>query len=141
MSFSLYRPTRSASPAPARAPAQNTPAPAAAAPSALSSPMAPSGGGGMLSGIVGGVVQGMAFGTGSAIAHRAVDAVAGPRQVEHVHSGGEAAVSSQTMSQNNDIPCKFEKNEFERCVSSNSGNLDFCRSFFDSLSQCQKNSF
>jgi hypothetical protein len=27
--------------------------------------------------------KGMAFGTGSAVAHRAVDAVAGPRQIEH----------------------------------------------------------
>jgi len=48
------------------------------------------GGGGMLSGLGGMVMQGMAMGTGSAIAHRAVDSVMGPRQVEHVHTGQEA---------------------------------------------------
>lgn len=95
------------------------------------------GGGGLMSGIVGGVVQGMAFGTGSAIAHRAVDSIAGPRQVEHVHVGGENAPAGQSSTMSNSV-CAFEKNEFERCVTSNAGNLDFCRSYFDALSQCQK---
>ena len=49
------------------------------------------GGGGMLSGMAGTIMQGMAFGTGSAIANRAVDSVMGPRQVEHVHTGAPAA--------------------------------------------------
>jgi hypothetical protein len=53
-----------------------------------------SGGGGMLSGLMGTVVSGMAFGTGSAVAHRAVDAVMGPRQVEHVQKGDEPAAAA-----------------------------------------------
>ena len=44
-----------------------------------------------MSGLMGSVAQGMAFGTGSAVAHRAVDSVMGPRSVEHVHTGNEAA--------------------------------------------------
>lgn len=35
------------------------------------------------------IVQGMAFGTGSAVAHRAVDAVAGPRTVVHEHKDAD----------------------------------------------------
>ena len=45
----------------------------------------------MMSGIMGTVVQGMAFGTGSAVANRAVDAVMGPRQVEHVNAAAPQA--------------------------------------------------
>ena len=46
---------------------------------------------------MGSVVTGMAMGTGSAVAHRAVDSMMGPRQVEHVHTGAPAAASSGTM--------------------------------------------
>ena len=76
-------------PPPAGRPAGAPPpamAPAAAAPPMMGG----GGGGGMLSGLGGMVMQGMAMGTGSAIAHRAVDSVMGPRQVEHVHNGQEA---------------------------------------------------
>lgn len=54
---------------------------------------AASGGGGMMGGLMGTMVQGMAFGTGSAVANRAVDSVMGPRQVEHVHNGAEGAAA------------------------------------------------
>lgn len=36
---------------------------------------------------------GMAFGSGSAIAHRAVDAVMGPRTIQHETVGSEAAAA------------------------------------------------
>ncbi|KAJ8768999.1 hypothetical protein K2173_023994 [Erythroxylum novogranatense] len=52
---------------------------------------AQSGGGGMLSGIGSTIAQGMAFGTGSGIAHRAVDAVMGPRTIQHETVVSEAA--------------------------------------------------
>lgn len=42
----------------------------------------PQQGGGMLSGLGGMVAQGMALGTGSALAHRAVDSVLGSRHPE-----------------------------------------------------------
>jgi hypothetical protein len=45
----------------------------------------------MMSGLMGNVVAGMAMGTGSAIANRAVDAVMGPRQMEVVHKDAPAA--------------------------------------------------
>jgi coiled-coil-helix-coiled-coil-helix domain-containing protein 10 len=44
-----------------------------------------------MSGLMGSVVSGMAMGTGSAIAHRAVDSVMGPRQMEVVHKDAPAA--------------------------------------------------
>ena len=49
-----------------------------------------------LAGIMGSVVSGMAMGTGSAVAHRAVDSMMGPRQVEHVHTGAPAPAAPGT---------------------------------------------
>ena len=45
----------------------------------------------MRAGLMGSVATGMAFGTGSAVANRAVDSIMGPRQVEHVHTPAPAA--------------------------------------------------
>lgn len=39
------------------------------------------------------LIAGMAFGTGSAVAHRAVDAVMGPRTIQHETVANEAAAS------------------------------------------------
>lgn len=39
-------------------------------------------------------VTGMAFGTGSAVAHRAVDAVMGPRTIQHETAVSEAAAAA-----------------------------------------------
>merc|ERR1719487_2425816 len=43
---------------------------------------------------MGAIAEGMAWGAGSAIGHRAIDSMFGPRQIEHVHTqqdGGDAA--------------------------------------------------
>lgn len=57
------------------------------------------GGGGMMAGLMGTVVQGAALGTGSAMAHRAVDAVMGPRTVQHEHVGGAAGEAAAAAPQ------------------------------------------
>lgn len=45
-------------------------------------------------------VTGMAFGTGSAVAHRAVDAVMGPRTIQHETVASEAAASAPAPATN-----------------------------------------
>lgn len=97
------------------------------------------------SGILGGLMQGMVWGTGSAIGHRVVDGVMGPRklEVEHTNSNDTQNTSNvDTMSTQQTMDrsgaCQFEKDEFRRCVDTNSGNLDFCRPYFDALSRCQR---
>lgn len=42
----------------------------------------------------------MAFGTGSAVAHRAVDAVMGPRTIQHETVVGEAAAAAPVPTAN-----------------------------------------
>lgn len=100
-----------------------------------------------MSGLLGAVVQGAAFGTGSSLAHRAVDGVMGPRTVEHVHhdveGAGNAAVQQQQQfaaAGNNSPVCKYELQDFNQCMSDNNNNLNQCKFFMDQLSQCQSGS-
>ncbi|MES1912479.1 MAG: hypothetical protein MHM6MM_004748 [Cercozoa sp. M6MM] len=122
-------PQKKAAPAKQEAPkpAQQTPA---AAPQQSS-------GGGLLSGIGSTIMQGMAFGAGSSVAHRAVDAVMGPR--EHVvrHEGGEEHApleQAQAQQEQPQGPCAFERQEMQRCMQDQSMQCDF---FYNKLKECQ----
>jgi hypothetical protein len=96
--------------------------------------------GGMLSGIGSTIAQGMAFGTGSAIAHRAVGAVAGS------FGGGEAApeepqVGAPVMNQQQlQGPCGDDKTMFFECLQHNKGDQQACAFLFENLQQCQRQS-
>jgi len=91
-------------------------------------------------------MQGMAFGTGSAVAHRAVDAVAGPRTI-HVDHGqqGEAAPAQQGWagSSQNAAPdanaCNDDLMNFQSCLRDNNNNMSQCKFFLDVLNTCQTN--
>ncbi len=126
--------SRSAAPSrPAYSKPATTPAPA---PSSVPAPMQPSSGGGMLSGIGSTIAQGMAFGTGSAIAHRAVGAVAGS------FGGGSnevAAAVEQPMQQQQGGVCAMDKQMFFDCLQQNKGDQESCRFLYDQLQQCQQN--
>lgn len=110
--------------------------------------------GGMLSGIMGGVVQGMAFGGGSAIAHRAVDGVFGPREVVHTHQNNDAnannsstaaPLTAATSNYNNDYAaadngqCRDDLFQFNKCMTDNNNNFNQCSFMYDILSQCRRN--
>merc|ERR1712050_657010 len=94
--------------------------------------------GGMLSGIGSTIAQGMAFGTGSAIAHRAVGAVDNsfsgsdeqPVQVQNV----------QPMEQHekfgNDA-CFQDKQMYFDCLKQNNGDQNSCSFLYDTLKSCQ----
>ena len=114
----------------------------------------------MLSGLAGTVMQGMAFGGGSAMAHRAVDSIAGPRTVVHDHQGQgqggapaaadgtNAAAAATTMSAidtgdrqlNRTVQkeCGEEVGQFTRCLQENRNDFNACSFYFDVLSTCQK---
>lgn len=91
----------------------------------------------MLSGLIGSVVQGAALGTGSAIAHRAVDSFMGPREtrVVHEHQGAPAPVAPETSS---DGPCGDSMKHFTECMTRNNGDMGVCQNFFDAMQQCRR---
>merc|ERR1719266_938219 len=105
-------------------------------------PMQQSSGGGMLSGIGSTIAQGMAFGTGSAIAHRAVGAVA-----NSFGGGGDAQPAEQpleqqqfdTMQQQQMEVCVDEKKMFYDCLNVNKGDQQACTFLMDMIKDCQRN--
>ncbi|MED6157014.1 hypothetical protein PIB30_118619 [Stylosanthes scabra] len=127
---------RSSRPAPRAAP---RPAPVHQAP-----PPAPAqsgGGGSMLGGIGSTIAQGMAFGTGSAVAHRAVDSIMGPRTVQHemVEPAAGAAASAVPTANSMDA-CNIHSKAFQDCINSYGSDISKCQFYMDMLAECRKNS-
>ena len=81
----------------------------------------------------------MAFGTGSAIAHRAVGAAAGAM------SGGSEAQYEEPMQaqqqqsqpmQSNNLCADFQQ-QFFQCLQQSNGDANACQGYFNALSDCQ----
>ena len=86
----------------------------------------------MMSGLGGMVMQGMALGTGSAMAHRAVDAVMGSRHPEPQ----EAQAAAQTIVRENQ-PCTEHAKAFADCMIYANGDMGACQHYFESMQQCR----
>lgn len=101
----------------------------------------------MMSGIGSTIAQGMAFGTGSAIAHRAVGAVAGSfggggEEAPQDSVAGAApadAYGQQQQMQQMAGPCDQDKQMFFECLQMNKGDQESCRFLYDTLQTCQRN--
>ena len=132
------RPATRSSAVASRPQAAARPQPVAQPPAVVPPPaQAPS----MGSSILGGLVQGMTFGAGSALGHRAVDSVLGPRQVEHVQTAAPVAASndsSVSVQGQGQKKCFEQWNALNQCMKDNSGGVANCQFYFDMLNQCQK---
>jgi len=101
-----------------------------------------SGGGGFLSGMMGAVAQGAALGTGSAIAHRAMDSVMGPRTVVHDHQGGAPPAgapmeSAAPQGSGTEGPCGGVAKLFADCIQRSGGDMGACQVYMDAMNQCR----
>jgi coiled-coil-helix-coiled-coil-helix domain-containing protein 10 len=101
-------------------------------------------GGGMLSGIGSTIVQGMAFGTGSAIAHRAVGAVAGSfgggsdaAPAPLAAAAPEYAQGAMSQPQSSADSCSMDKQMFYECLNQNKGDQQACNFLYEQLKTCQ----
>ncbi|GFY86572.1 Cox19-like CHCH family protein [Actinidia rufa] len=113
-------------------PASHAPSPA---------PVQGSSGGSMLGGLGATIAQGMAFGTGSSIAHRAVDAVMGPRTIQHETVASEAAAApAPAMSSMGSDACSVHSKAFQDCLNTSGSEISKCQFYMDMLSECRKNS-
>ena len=98
--------------------------------------------GGMLSGIGSTIAQGMAFGTGSAIAHRAVGAAAGAMSGGgggEVYADEGPAQDNMQQQQQLQGACASDKQMFFECLQVNKGDQQACAFLFESLKECQRN--
>ncbi|KAK6156754.1 hypothetical protein DH2020_011002 [Rehmannia glutinosa] len=132
---------RSARPAPRPAPARSAPPPQTVNHAPPPAPVQSSSGGSMLGGIGSTIAQGMAFGTGSAVAHRAVDAVMGPRTIQHetVVSEAVASASAPTASSMGEA-CSMQSKAFQDCLNSSGNDISKCQFYMDMLADCRRNS-
>ncbi|KAK9071074.1 hypothetical protein SSX86_009642 [Deinandra increscens subsp. villosa] len=126
--------------APARAPARSTPAPANRSPPPA--PVQSGSGGSMLGGFGSAVAEGVAFGAGNAVAHRAVDAVIGPRTIRHETVPAAAAASSESVASgsSNSDACGTHYKAFQDCINSSGSDISKCQFYMDMLSECRKGS-
>ncbi|XP_042059052.1 uncharacterized protein C6C3.02c-like isoform X2 [Salvia splendens] len=97
------------------------------------------------------IAQGMAFGTGSAMAHRAVDAVMGPRTIQHetVASEALAAPASEACSphnkafQDNVLPSLLRTSTSSCAIfsaDSHGSDITKCQFYMNMLAECRRNS-
>ena len=94
----------------------------------------------MLAGIGSTIAQGLAFGTGSAVAHRAVDSVMGPRTVVHEHSGGPAESGGAAAQPVAADACVNQSKAFQDCVNANNSDIGKCQFYVDMLNECRRGS-
>ncbi|GAQ81845.1 hypothetical protein KFL_000920290 [Klebsormidium nitens] len=140
-------------PAP-RAPARPAAARPAPPPATTHSAPAPahhqqSSGGGLMSSIGSTIAQGMAFGGGSAVAHRAVDAVMGPRTVHAAPEAPSAAAepaqyagnsAAQFSNSSMDNACSNQTKSFRDCIEHYGDDISKCQFYADMLKECRTNS-
>nr|XP_018680173.1 PREDICTED: uncharacterized protein C6C3.02c-like isoform X1 [Musa acuminata subsp. malaccensis] len=121
------------------APVRNPPQPARQAP-----PPAPvQGGGSILGGIGSTIAQGVAFGTGSAVAHRAVDAVMGPRTFQHETIASEAptaAAPANPVNYSGTDACSIHSKAFQDCINNYGSDISKCQFYLDMLNECRRGS-
>ncbi|XP_073029331.1 uncharacterized protein [Primulina eburnea] len=133
---------RSARPAPRPAAARNPPPqPVNHAPPPA--PLQSSSGGSMLGNIGSTIGQGIAFGTGSAVAHRAVDAVMGPRTIHQetvLLKAATAEPAPTSASLGGSDACIVHSKAFQDCLNSYGNDISKCQFYMDMLAECRRNS-
>ena len=102
------------------------------------------------------MMTGMAFGAGSAVAHKAVDSMMGGgshggQQQAPQQSEQQQQMSGQPMGQQNEFgneqhfqqeqPCQSFNMNFIQCLKQNSTEVGMCQEYMNMLQQCEKDNF
>lgn len=99
----------------------------------------------MLSGIGSTIAQGFAFGTGSAVAHRAVGAAAdsfsggSSGQEQQQQSAPEYAQGSMPQEQQQSGACSAERQIYYDCLRDNKDDGSVCQFLLEQLKACNQN--
>ena len=95
----------------------------------------PVSGGGMGSGLLGTLAQGMAFGAGSEVAHQAIRGVMGGGS----HAAPQMQSAPQEQADSKQNMCQIENSNFVECLKFNNNDIARCQDQFNSVQNCQKN--
>lgn len=94
---------------------------------------------GMMRGIGSTIAEGMAFGGGSAVAHRAVDSMMGPRVVHHEHAQANQSSTTTTAGGSQEAGvCVNQVKAFQDCLTANVNDISKCQFYVDMLNECRK---
>ncbi|CAG9322182.1 unnamed protein product [Blepharisma stoltei] len=85
---------------------------------------------GLIGSIGGTIMQGMAFGAGSEVAHQAVRGLMG-------NSSSNYAQESQSQPQPIQEPCYQQNQDFLNCLQYNKNDIGMCQSYLDLYKQCK----
>ena len=132
-----------------RGPARPAAAAPRPAPRPAAAPMqqAPAQGGGMMSGMGGMVMTGMALGAGSEVGHMAVKGLMGggssgshgaPAEQQQQQAPQQYAQQDQMQQQVQQDPCAGYNQNFVQCLKSSESNIGLCQDYMNMLQQCQK---
>ncbi|CAH2073401.1 unnamed protein product [Thlaspi arvense] len=100
----------------------------------------PNGGGSVFGSIGSTIADGMAWGTGNAVAHRVMDSVMGPRTFKHETVVSQAAPASSPVPNSTDSgSCDTHSKAFQDCVNNFGSDISKCQFYMDMLSECRKN--
>lgn len=96
--------------------------------------------GGMLAGLGSTMAQGFAFGTGSAVAHSAVNSLFGGGSSHHTSAPAPAPAVVQQEDHESKIPmaCRVDYRAFNDCLKANPNNGSSCEFYFNSFKACQE---
>ena len=82
-----------------------------------------------MSGLGGTLMQGMAFGAGSEVAHQAIRGVMG--------SGSGHSEGERSAPQVQNDPCFSQNQDFMNCLQFNKNEISMCQSYLDLFKQCK----
>uniref|UniRef100_A0ACD5X0G3 Uncharacterized protein n=2 Tax=Avena sativa TaxID=4498 RepID=A0ACD5X0G3_AVESA len=120
------------------APRVKTPAPK---PATKSSAPAPAVSGGAPTSIIGSlgsaIADGIGWGVGTSMAHRAIDSILGPRTIRVVE-GTESAPAASPASAPLDA-CSIHNKAFGDCINQNGSDISRCQFYLDLLNECRRN--
>ena len=105
-----------------------------------------------MSGIMGTVATGMAFGAGSEVGHQAVRSLMGggghgghapaqeaPQQQQYMEQPAQQQYAApQQMQQQQENPCQRFNLSFVQCIKTNANEVSLCQQYMDMLTQCEK---
>ncbi|KAM0943712.1 putative cysteine alpha-hairpin motif superfamily [Dioscorea sansibarensis] len=123
---------------PRAAPVRNPPQPVHSAPPPA--PVQGGGGGSVLGGIGSAIAQGVGWGTGTAVAHRAVDAVMGPRTIQYETVASEAAAAAPMNNSTGADSCNVHSKAFQDCINNFGSDISKCQFYLDMLNECRRGS-
>ncbi|XP_031390469.1 uncharacterized protein LOC116202972 [Punica granatum] len=103
------------------------------------------GGNGSVAGGIGATIQeGMAFGAGSAVAHRVTDAMLGPQVVRHETVDSTPAAAAAAPAQNKSLgasdACGGQNKALQYCLNSCGTDISRRQFYMDMLQQCRRGS-